>query len=67
MVLSTPKWFPLTVGLATWFQLASAGSGGQALFSLVVTGALVSVVPIAFVFLALRRYWRSDLTVGGVE
>jgi multiple sugar transport system permease protein len=67
VVLSTPKWFPLTVGLATWFQLASAGSGGQALFSLVVTGALVSVVPIAFVFLALQRYWRGDLTVGGVK
>jgi multiple sugar transport system permease protein len=67
VVLSSPKWFPITVGLAAWFQQASAGSGGQALFTIVITGALVSVVPVAVVFLTLQRYWRGDLSVGGVK
>jgi multiple sugar transport system permease protein len=67
VVLSTPKWFPITVGLAAWYQQASAGSGGQALFSIVITGALVSVVPVAIVFLTLQRYWRGDLSVGAVK
>jgi multiple sugar transport system permease protein len=67
VVLSSPKYFPITVGLASWFQQASAGSGGQALFSLVVTGALVSVVPVAFVFVSLQRYWRGDLGEGAVK
>jgi multiple sugar transport system permease protein len=67
VVLSSPKYFPITVGLASWFQQASAGSGGQALFSLVVTGALVSVVPVAFVFVSLQRYWRGDIGEGAVK
>lgn len=67
VVLSSPKYFPITVGLASWFQQASAGSGGQALFSLVVTGALVSVVPVALVFVSLQRYWRGDLGDGAVK
>jgi multiple sugar transport system permease protein len=67
VVLSTPNWFPITVGLATWFQQASAGSGGQALFTLVITGALVSVLPVALIFISLQRYWRGDLSVGAVK
>jgi len=67
VVLSSPKYFPLTVGLASWFQQASAGSGGQALFSLVVTGSLVSVVPVALVFVSLQRYWRGDIGEGAVK
>ncbi len=47
VMLESNRLFPLTVGLATWYQNASAGEGGQALFSLVLTGSLVSIVPIA--------------------
>jgi multiple sugar transport system permease protein len=67
VVLSSPKWFPVTVGLAVWFQQASAGSGGQALFTLVITGALVSVLPVVLLFVSLQRYWRGDLSVGAVK
>jgi multiple sugar transport system permease protein len=67
VVLSTPKLFPLTVGLAQWNSTASAGGGAQALFSLVVTGALVAIVPVAVAFLLLQRYWQGGLTAGGVK
>jgi len=67
IVLSTPEYYPLTVGLSSWYQLASAGGGGQALFSIVLTGALVSIVPVIAVFLMLQRYWQGGLALGAVK
>jgi multiple sugar transport system permease protein len=67
VVLSTPKLFPITVGLASWYQQASAGSGAQALFSLVMTGALVSIIPVTIAFLFLQRFWQDGLTTGGLK
>ena len=67
VVLSTPRLFPLTVGLASWYQQASAGSGAQVLFSLVMTGALVSIIPVTIAFLFLQRFWQNGLTTGGVK
>ncbi len=68
IVLRSPEYLPLTVGLASWYQLASqGGGGGQAMFSLVLTGALVSVVPVIAVFLMLQRFWEGGLALGGVK
>ncbi len=67
VVLSKPDYYPLTVGLATWNSLASSGGGSQVLFSIVLTGALVAVVPLIAAFLLLQRYWQSGLTLGGVK
>ena len=43
VMLSSSDNFPVTVGLSQWYQLATAGSGGSVLFSVVMTGALVSI------------------------
>jgi multiple sugar transport system permease protein len=67
VVLSNSNLFPLTVGLASWYQQASAGSGAEALFSLVLTGALVSIIPVVALFLMLQRYWRGGLAVGSIK
>jgi len=67
VVLSTPKYYPLTVGLAQWNSSASAGGGASVIFSIVVAGALVAVVPVAIAFLLLQRYWQGGLTAGGVK
>ena len=67
VVLSNPKYFPLTVGLASWYQQASGGSGAEALFSLVLTGALVGILPVLALFLFLQRYWQSGLSVGSIK
>lgn len=68
IVLRSPEYFPLTVGLASWYQLASAGGGGgQAIFSLILTGALVSIVPVIIVFLMLQRFWQGGLALGAVK
>jgi multiple sugar transport system permease protein len=67
IMLNTPEKFPLTVGLAQWQSTASAGSGAQAMFSTVITGSLVSIIPLILAFLFLQRFWQSGLSTGGVK
>ena len=67
VMLSNDKLFPLTVGLQTWYESATIQSGDSSLFSLVVTGALVAIVPLIIAFLFLQRYWRSGLTLGSIK
>ena len=64
IMLSDENKFPLTVGLYT---LLNRGSTAPALYSLVVTGALLSIVPLIILFLALQRYWRADIASGAVK
>jgi len=67
IMLSDPKLFPLTVGLAQLQAASEGGGGAEALFSTVITGSLVSIVPLIIAFLYLQRYWQSGLATGGVK
>jgi multiple sugar transport system permease protein len=67
IMLSDPRWYPVTVGLDHWNNLAAAGSGAQALFNLVITGSLLSILPLIVAFLFLQRYWQGGLTAGAVK
>ena len=67
IMLNSSDLYPLTVGLAQWQATSAAGSGSQALFSTVITGSLVSIIPLVVAFLLLQRYWQSGLTAGGVK
>jgi len=64
IMLSDENKFPLTVGLYT---LLNRGSTAPALYSLVVTGSLLSIIPLIILFLALQRYWRTDIASGAVK
>lgn len=64
IMLSDENKFPLTVGLYT---LLNRGSSAPALYSLVVTGSLLSIIPLMIMFLALQRYWRTDIASGAVK
>lgn len=64
VMLSDDTTFPLTVGLHT---LLSQGADRPALYSQVIAGALLSIVPLVALFLALQRYWRVDLISGAVK
>jgi multiple sugar transport system permease protein len=66
IMLSQPNWYPLTVGLNEWNSQAST-IGGEAVYNLVITGSLLTVVPIMAAFLYLQRYWRSGLAAGSVK
>jgi multiple sugar transport system permease protein len=67
IMLNSADKFPLTVGLALWQSAAGAGGGAQALFSTVITGSLLSIIPLVIAFLFLQRYWQSGLATGGVK
>ena len=66
IMLSQPNWYPLTVGLNEW-NAQSSTVGGQAIYNLVITGSLLTIVPIVIAFLFMQRYWQSGLTAGGVK
>ncbi|KJC64634.1 carbohydrate ABC transporter membrane protein 2, CUT1 family [Agreia bicolorata] len=67
IMLNSPSLYPVTVGLAQWQLSASSGGGAQVLFSTVLTGSLVSVLPLVVSFLFLQRFWQSGLSAGGVK
>ena len=46
---------------------AAFTAGGQAIFNLVITGSLLTVIPIMIAFLVMQRYWRSGLAAGSVK
>src|SRR6266567_1415178 len=64
LVLNDPTYYPLTLGLASWNAQASANGGEQVLYTLVLTGSLVSLLPLISAFLFLQRYWQGGLTIG---
>jgi len=68
IMLNDPKLYPVTVGLANWSSQAVGGSGSNAeLLAFVVTGSLLSIIPLIAAFLMLQRFWQSGLTAGGVK
>ena len=64
VMLSDDDKFPVTVGL---FTLLNQGQTVPALYSVVIIGVLISVVPLIALFLTLQRYWRLDLVSGSVK
>ncbi|HEX6355864.1 carbohydrate ABC transporter permease [Actinophytocola sp.] len=64
IMLGDDRTFPLTVGLVTMLK---QGNAQPALYNLVITGALLSVLPLVALFLTLQRYWRIDLMTGAVK
>ncbi|TMR92744.1 carbohydrate ABC transporter permease [Nonomuraea basaltis] len=68
IMLNDPSLYPVTVGLANWAAQASVGGGGSGeVIPLVVTGSLLSIIPLVAAFLMLQRYWQSGLATGGVK
>jgi multiple sugar transport system permease protein len=68
IMLNDPDLYPVTVGLAAWASQTAGGGGSTGdLLALVVTGSMLSIVPLVVAFLMLQRYWQSGLTAGGVK
>ncbi len=66
IMIKDPDWYPLTVGLNSWKDQA-ATAGGEAIFNLVITGSLLTIIPLVIAFLLLQRYWQSGLAAGSVK
>jgi multiple sugar transport system permease protein len=66
IMLSEPKLYPLTVGLTQWSAQAT-GANAQPVYNLVVTGSLLTIVPLVIIFIFLQRFWQSGLSAGSVK
>jgi multiple sugar transport system permease protein len=64
VMLADDETFPVTVGL---YGLLQQGASRPALYTLVITGALLSIIPLIALFLGLQRHWRVDLLSGVVK
>ena len=56
--------FPVTLGLFTWNSQVSQIPDIR---TLVIAGALVSIIPLLIAFLSLQRFWRNGLGSGGLK
>ncbi|WP_069465472.1 carbohydrate ABC transporter permease [Actinacidiphila rubida] len=64
VMLQKESLFPVTLGLFEWNgQTARA----PLLQESVITGSLVSIVPVIIVFVLLQRFWRTGLAAGSLK
>jgi multiple sugar transport system permease protein len=68
-VLSNNNLYPVTVGLGLWNGLASSnsGTGTDSLWSLIVIGSFISIIPLVIAFLTMQRYWQGGLAIGSLK
>ena len=64
VMLADDHKYPMMVGLYT---MLNQGANQPALYSLVITGTLLAVLPLIVLFLFLQRFWKLDLVSGGVK
>lgn len=62
VIISRNSLYPLTLGLTVWNSATESGRGLP--YSIIVTGAFLSILPLALAYLFLQGYWRAGLTVG---
>lgn len=65
VMLKDTNLYPLTLGLYQWNLMgSSAGGSGEMIQNLVLTGALLTIIPLIIAFLSLQKYWQSGLSLG---
>jgi multiple sugar transport system permease protein len=67
IMLKDPDWYPLTVGINQWNKLGSAAGSGALIQNLVITSALLTIIPLIIAFLSLQRFWQSGLSLGAIK
>lgn len=68
IMLTSEKWKPLTTGLNDIkLQTYSAAGGANPLQNIIITGSLLTIIPLIIAFLFLQRYWQSGLAAGSVK
>jgi len=66
IMLKDQSWYPLTIGLNQWNKQGGV-AGGESVQNLVLTGSLITIVPLIIVFILLQKYWQSGLAAGAVK
>ncbi|MEI5522954.1 carbohydrate ABC transporter permease [Streptomyces brasiliscabiei] len=63
-MLNGERTFPVTLGLYSWLQQAQTA---RDMNTLVLTGSLLSIVPLAVFMFTLQKYWRSGILMGSLK
>ena len=64
VVLNDVNTYPLTLGLSVW---NNTNTGRTPQYTIIILGALVSILPLITAFFSLGRYWQGGLTVGATK
>ena len=64
VVLNNNEQFPLTLGLSVW---NNTNTGRTPQYTMIILGALVSILPLLIAFFTLGRYWQGGLTTGATK
>ncbi|WP_327302497.1 carbohydrate ABC transporter permease [Streptomyces sp. NBC_01298] len=64
VMLNDQHLYPAVLGIYNWNQFVLER---PEFYSLVITGSLVAVVPLALAFVGLQRFWRSGLSAGALK
>jgi len=64
VMLADDTKFPITLGLYT---LLAQGASQPALYTLVITGCLLAILPLIALFLVIQRFWSLDLLSGSIK
>jgi multiple sugar transport system permease protein len=67
IMLNNVHLYPLALGLYDWNSSTQYAGAPSFLYSTVLTGALVSVIPLIIAFALLQRYWTGGLSLGSVK
>lgn len=62
MMLNSEELKPVTLGLYGWQSYRGAAN-----YDIVITGALISIIPMAILFFTMQRYLRTGLAAGSVK
>lgn len=62
VTLNDTELWPAMLGLYFWGNQPS-----ELNYHFVITGSLLSIIPLAIAFIGLQKYWRVDLTAGAVK
>ena len=62
VMLSNQNLYPVTLGLYEWFTERSVTT-----YNVVITGSLISIIPLVVAFASLGRFWRNGIVAGSIK
>ena len=67
VMLNNTHLYPMALGLNAWDSLITLPGSPPYIYSLIVTGSLVAVLPLVVAIVLLQRYWSGGLALGAVK
>jgi multiple sugar transport system permease protein len=68
LILNDPAKFPVTLGLSNWLSLTTAASAiGTPPYEQLITGALLSILPMVIIFPLFRKQIAAGMAAGSVK